>query len=197
MMRPAPNRDVVAWLDEQLAETPCVSAVSVAELLLGIALLPDGELKAFLERAFRERESRLFGRRVLSFGEREARAYANVVGRARIAGHDISVADGQLAATAVAAGLSVVTRDRTPFEAVGFRVYRSVGRALAPPTDHPTPSRGRLRRVIVCRSLPRMRRGRICRSRLRCRDRPAKHKRANTWRRSPTPRTGKRDFRSG
>jgi len=87
-----------------------------------VALLPDGERKVRLDRAFREQEGVLFGRRVLPFGEREARAYATVVSRARLAGHAISVADGQIAATAVAGGLSLATRDQKPFETVGVRV---------------------------------------------------------------------------
>jgi predicted nucleic acid-binding protein len=121
-MRPLPDRNVVAWLDEQLAETLYVSAVSLSELLLGIALLPDGARKLQIDRAFREQEGTLFGNRILPFGEREARAYASVVSRARLAGHAISVSDGQIAATAVAAGLVIATRDRAPFEAAGLRV---------------------------------------------------------------------------
>jgi len=41
-MRPAPARAVVGWLDAQRAETLYFSAVSLAELLLGVARLPDG-----------------------------------------------------------------------------------------------------------------------------------------------------------
>jgi predicted nucleic acid-binding protein len=122
LMRPSPNEAVVAWLDAQLAETLYVSAVSVAELLLGIALLSDGRRKAELDRAFREHEEALFRSRVAPFGEREAKAYPSVVRRARTAGHAISVADGQIAATAEARGWFVVTRDRTPFEAAGLTV---------------------------------------------------------------------------
>ncbi len=121
-MRPAPNESVVAWLDAQLAETLYVSSVSVAEILLGIALLPDGRRKADLDRAFREHEDSLFGSRILPFGEREARAYASVVRRARAAGFDISSADAQIAATAAAAGFAIATRDRKPFEATGLTV---------------------------------------------------------------------------
>jgi len=119
LMRPAPNEAVVAWLDAQLAETLFVSSVSVAEILLGIALLPGGRRKAELERAFHEHEEALFGSRIVPFGEREAKAYASVVRRARAAGHAISIADGLIASTAAVAGFSIATRDRTPFEAAG------------------------------------------------------------------------------
>jgi len=122
MMRLAPNEDVVAWLDAQAAETLYVSAVTMAELLLGIALLPDGRRKTELDRGFREHERALFGSRIVPFGELEARAYPSVVRCARASGHAISVPDGQIAATAATRGFSIVTRDRKPFEAAGLAV---------------------------------------------------------------------------
>lgn len=121
-MRRTPDPNVLSWLDEQLAETLYVSAVSLSELLLGIALLPNGARKSQLDRAFREQEGALFGSRILPFGEREARAYATVVSNARLGGCAISVADGQIAATAAAGRLAIATRDRAPFEAAGLRV---------------------------------------------------------------------------
>jgi predicted nucleic acid-binding protein len=122
MMRREPNARVVAWLDAQVAETLYVSAVSVAELLLGIACLPTGRRRTELERAFRDHERSLFGTRVVAFGDREAHAYAGVVSRARASGHVISIADGQIAATAAAGEFSIATRDVRPFAAAGLTV---------------------------------------------------------------------------
>jgi len=122
MMRPHPSEHVVAWLDAQLAETLYVSAISLAELVLGIALLPDGRRKSDLDRAFRLHEQAMFGTRIIPFGEREARAYGDVVRRARSAGYAISVADGQIAATAAAGGFTIATRDRGTFESSGLTV---------------------------------------------------------------------------
>jgi predicted nucleic acid-binding protein len=122
MMRREPDERVVAWLDAQDAETLYVSAVSVAELLLGIASLPAGRRRAELERAFHDHGRSLFDSRIVAFGEREARAYAGVVSRARAAGHAMSIADGQIAATAAAGEFSVATRDVRPFAAAGLTV---------------------------------------------------------------------------
>src|SRR5579862_4090771 len=47
-MRRSPDRTVVAWLDAQAAETLHLSAVSLVELLFGIASLPDGRRKVEL-----------------------------------------------------------------------------------------------------------------------------------------------------
>jgi len=58
LMRPHPNQNVVGWLDAQLAETLYVSAVSLAEIVLGIALLSDGPRKSSLDRSFALHEGR-------------------------------------------------------------------------------------------------------------------------------------------
>ena len=44
-MRVVPEQAVVAWLDEQPADTVWVCAINRAEIELGIALLPEGRRK--------------------------------------------------------------------------------------------------------------------------------------------------------
>jgi predicted nucleic acid-binding protein len=121
-MRLTPERKVIDWVDEQAIETLYLSAVSLAELLLGIATLPEGRRKAGLGNALTEQTALLFGDRVLSFNAAAAQNYAIAVSRARSAGRAIGVADGQIAAIAMTHDLTVATRDTTPFEAAGLRV---------------------------------------------------------------------------
>jgi predicted nucleic acid-binding protein len=122
MMRQTPDANVVAWLDAQAAETLYLSAVSLAELLLGIAVLPDSRRKVELGLSLGRQAAALFGARVLAFDEAAATAFAAAVSRARAAGRSIGMADGQIAATAAAHRLMVATRDTTPFEAAGLTV---------------------------------------------------------------------------
>jgi predicted nucleic acid-binding protein len=121
-MRRTPDGKVVAWLDAQAGETLHLSTVSVAELLLGVAVLPDGQRKSELDRSLRERALPLFGTRLLAFDTSAVQAFADIVGRARKAGFTIGMADGQIAATAAVHGLIVATRDVAPFVAAGLRV---------------------------------------------------------------------------
>ncbi len=121
-MRTAPEPKVVDWLDSQAAETLYLSTVSLAELLYGIAVLPDGRRKVALGLGLMEKATLLFGERVLPFDVAAARTYATVVSRARQAGRPIGVADGQIAAIAAAHRLAIATRDRAPFEAAGIEV---------------------------------------------------------------------------
>ncbi|MGH2388570.1 MAG: type II toxin-antitoxin system VapC family toxin [Chloroflexota bacterium] len=121
-MRPYGNPTVQAWLDRQVAETLYLTATSLAELLVGIEILPAGKRKDGLTAALAELMTRLFGSRVLPFDQQAAVAYAPVVSRARAGGTIISVADGQIAAIAAGRGFAVATRDATPFVAAGVPV---------------------------------------------------------------------------
>jgi len=121
-MRAAPDPAVIAWLDAQAAESLYLSSVSMAELLLGIAVLPEGRRKSELGSSLLSQAVAFFGDRVLSFDVPAARAYATLVSRARAGGHAIGVADGQIAAIATVHGLAVATRDRSPFEAAELPV---------------------------------------------------------------------------
>jgi toxin FitB len=121
-MRLSPNPKVVAWLDAQLSETLHLSAISLAEVLLGIALMPDGKRKAELGVSLVGQALDLFGPRVLAFDTVAATMYASVISRARAAGRPIGMADGQIAAIAMAHKLSVATRHTAPFEAAGLKV---------------------------------------------------------------------------
>jgi predicted nucleic acid-binding protein len=121
-MRRVPDPRVVAWLDAQAAETLYLSTVSLAELLLGIALLPDGRRKTELGLMFEARTSALFGDRVLPFDAPAARSYALIASRARTAGRPLSAADAQIAAVAAVHGYSVATRDFSPFAIAGVPI---------------------------------------------------------------------------
>ncbi|TXL72212.1 type II toxin-antitoxin system VapC family toxin [Vineibacter terrae] len=112
---------VLAWLDQQAAETLYLTTTSLAELLVGIEILPRGKRKQGLDAALSELLFRLFGERILAFDQKAATVYAPLIGRARKAGHAISMADGQIAAIAVAHGFAVATRDHAPFKAAGVR----------------------------------------------------------------------------
>jgi len=118
-MRSRGDEAVLAWLDRQVPETLYLSTISLAELLAGIELLPDGRRKKGLDVALSDLLARLFGSRILPFDESAAKAYAPIVRRARAAGYAISIADAQIAAIATACGFAVATRDTRSFDAVG------------------------------------------------------------------------------
>ena len=121
-LRPAPERRVVAWIDAQALETLYLSAITVAELRAGVALLPAGKRRSALQQGLETRVLPLFAGRVLPFDLACTPAYAALMARARTAGLALATADGYIAAIAAANGLAVATRDTSPFEAAGVTV---------------------------------------------------------------------------
>ena len=121
-LRPAPDARVVAWIDAQALETLFLSAITVAELRAGVALLPAGKRRAGLQESLETRLLPLFAGRVLPFDLGCTQAYAELMAKARATGLAIASADGYIAAIAAANGLAVATRDSGPFEAAGVAV---------------------------------------------------------------------------
>lgn len=121
-LRREPEPGVIEWIDAQALETLYLSAITVAELRSGIALLPAGKRRTGLLENLERRVLPLFAGRVLPFDLPCTETYAELIAKAQKAGLAIAAADGFIAATAAANGLAVATRDTSPFEAAGVTV---------------------------------------------------------------------------
>jgi len=114
-MRPQPSTLVVAWLDEQSASDLYTSAVSRAEIELGLALMPPGKRQAGLSQAAQAMFEADFAGRCLPFDEICATHYARTVARRTRIGRPISVEDAQIAAIALTRGMALATRNTKDF----------------------------------------------------------------------------------
>lgn len=121
-LRHAPEIRVIEWIDAQPLETLYLSAITVAELRAGVALLPAGKRRAGLHDNLEKRVLPLFVGRVLSFDIACTNAYAELMAKARVTGLAIATADGYIAASAAANGFAVASRDTSPFQAAGLTV---------------------------------------------------------------------------
>ncbi len=121
-LRREPEPRVVEWIDNQPLETLYLSAITVAELRAGIALLPTGKRRAGLQENLEKRVLPLFTGRVQSFDLSCTQAYAELIAKARKSGLAIAAADGYIAAIAAANRFTVATRDTIPFKAAGVSV---------------------------------------------------------------------------
>ena len=121
-MRPNADPAVADWLDRQRPDKLFLTTVTLAELLLGLELMPLGLRRSRLEARISEVINVFGGRQTLAFDAPAARAFAVSVARARAAGYAIGVADGQIAAIASSHGFAVATRDVAPFVAAGVPV---------------------------------------------------------------------------
>lgn len=121
-LRQAPDARVVEWIDAQSVETLYLSAITVAELRFGVEVLPAGKRRERLHERLEREVLPLFFGRVLPFDLEASETYARFMAQAQAAGRAIGKADGYIAAIAVARGLTVATRDTSPFQAAGLKV---------------------------------------------------------------------------
>ena len=115
---PAPA--VAAWIAAQPPDLLFTVSVCQAEILSGIAVLPQGRRRASLEAAANAMFGEDFAGRVLPFDSEAAIAYADVFSARRRAGRPAATADLMIEAIARTKGASVVTRDIGDFEDCGL-----------------------------------------------------------------------------
>lgn len=128
--RREPDARVLDWMDAQALETLYLSAITVAELRAGIALMPAGKRRDGLQENLEKRLLPMFANRVLPFDMACTTAYAELLAKSRSVGLALETADAFIAAVARAHGFTVATRDISPFKAAGLNV---INPWLAPP----------------------------------------------------------------
>lgn len=122
LTRRAPARGVLSWVDSLTAAEVATTAITAAELLYGLARMPEGRRKTELASAVQGLLSDDFQGRVLSFDEPAVQRYAVIVtGRERL-GRPIGVADAQIAAICRTIGAELATRNTDDFEETGVEL---------------------------------------------------------------------------
>ena len=119
-MRPRPATAVLAWLDRQQTDQLWLTAVNVAELMFGVARLPQGARQLQLADAIAAMLDEDFAGRVLSFDADAAAAYAELATGRERAGRPIAMADAQIAAICLHHGATLATRNAKDFDGLGL-----------------------------------------------------------------------------
>ena len=120
LMRPEPHQAVLAWVSAQPRALVYTTYVNQAEIFYGIAAMPEGRRRMRLAEAAHAMFAEDFFRRVLSFGADAAAHYPDIVMARRRSGNPIEGFDALIAATALAAGASIATRDTGGFSGCGL-----------------------------------------------------------------------------
>jgi hypothetical protein len=120
-MKPVPAAPVLAWFRRQSAAGLFTTAVCQAEILVGVAMLPDGRRK-FDREAAAHSVLGLFDGRILPFDSAAAAAYAEIVTARQHIGRPINDFDAQIAAIARSRDMALATRNSADFEDIGLRV---------------------------------------------------------------------------
>jgi predicted nucleic acid-binding protein len=121
--RAAPSPRVVDWLRQHQSEL-AVNPIVLGELEYGILLLPAGRRRTRLQKWFAEGVQRI---RVLDFDTGAASAWAHLLARLKRKGKAMPIKDSLIAATALAHGLIVVTRNDRDFVNAGAPVLNPFG----------------------------------------------------------------------
>ncbi len=122
LMRPAPASEVKAWTATRPREDMAITAISMTEILSGIANLPDGKRRKALEEYFEAFLTQGFGNRILPFDDLAARRCADIREHRRKTGAPISSEDSMIAAIARVHSADVATRDEGGFTDCGVTV---------------------------------------------------------------------------
>ena len=162
-LRPAPDARVIEWIDAQPVETIFLSAITVAELRAGVALLPAGKRRSGLQQSLEKRVLPLFAGRMLPFDLACTKAYAELMAKARAAGFAIATADGYTASSIAVGADTVLILDnstRAHGAVTGACPHTAFEHSLTPAggcaeTEHRVTRLGLVRRLrMIARAAP-------------------------------------------
>jgi predicted nucleic acid-binding protein len=121
-MRKAPEPEIVRWVDAFDAADVFMTAVTAAELMYGVARLPEGHRKERLSFKVSALLAEDFADQVLPFDVLAAVHYADIVASRERFGRPISMADAETAAICRFWSAGVATRNVADFIDTGIRV---------------------------------------------------------------------------
>ena len=128
LMRVQPDVQVLNWLERHADAGLFTSSITKAEIFLGIALLQKGKRRTHLEAAAQAMFTEDFFGRCLPFDGQSAEVYARIVAERQRLGKPITTEDAQIAAIALTANLTLVTRNTKDFvEIEGLKLVNPWG----------------------------------------------------------------------
>jgi predicted nucleic acid-binding protein len=116
LMRPEPAKSVLRWFASQNNVALFTTTVTQAEILFGLALLPNGRRREGLLAVGQKMFEEDFDGRVLPFDASAAQEFALIAANRRVIGCPIETFDAQIAAIARSRRAAVATRNVADFQ---------------------------------------------------------------------------------
>ena len=116
LMRSEPDKAVMHWLDEQVAESIWITSITLFEARFGLALLPEGAHRQQLTVRFDDLMVSDLENRVLLFDQAAARRAADLAAQRKNAGRPVDMRDTFIAGIALARSARVATRNSRHFD---------------------------------------------------------------------------------
>jgi toxin FitB len=122
LWKQSPSAAVSRWFSNQPRTSLFLSAIVLGELQFGAQRLPEGKRRNWFTAAVAELEINTFHERILSFDQKCAPFYGWVKTIRERSGRPILAADTAIAATALAYGLTLATRNTKDFEGLDLEL---------------------------------------------------------------------------
>jgi toxin FitB len=127
LVKGRPEQRVLDWVAGHLPADLYLSAITLGELIRGIAKLPTGPRRGALRRWLDADLRREFEGRILAFDQGTAAIWGDLMGEADRRGRPRSAIDAQIAATARQHELTLVARNIADFAGLGVRLFNPWG----------------------------------------------------------------------
>lgn len=122
LMQQQPDPQVVAWLDDQPAESIWLNSITLFEAHYGLALLAQGQRKSLLVQRFEELLQDDLQNRVLIFDINAASHAAQLAADRKARGRPVDMRDTFIAGIALARRATLATRNVRHFDDVSVPV---------------------------------------------------------------------------
>ena len=122
LMQQLPDPQVVAWLDQQAAESVWLTSITVFEARYGLALLSAGQRRTLLQQRLEELLTDDLQNRVLQFDTHAATQAANLAANRKARGHPVDMRDTFSAGIALARRATLATRNTRHFDDISVPV---------------------------------------------------------------------------
>ncbi|MFA5372105.1 MAG: type II toxin-antitoxin system VapC family toxin [Sideroxydans sp.] len=116
LMQTQPDPVIVAWLDDQAAESVWLSSITVFEARYGIALLADGQRKHDLQKSFEQLLQDDFAGRILMFDHSAANHAAELAAQRKAKGRPVDMRDTFIAGIVLTKRATLATRNLKHFD---------------------------------------------------------------------------------
>ncbi len=124
LMKPRPNRHVIAWIASTPESLLHLSAISIGEVRKGIDMLADNDPRRAALQSWLDRDVRVrFAGRILALDDAVAERWGQLEAAARKRRVTLPTVDAQLAATALYYNLTFVTRNTGDVAFTGIATF--------------------------------------------------------------------------
>lgn len=122
LMQQTPEGRVVAWLDEQPAESIWTTSITLFEISFGLQVMTKGKRRQNLQTLFEQTLTEDLGGRILDFDAAAAREAASISAKLRAAGSPVEIRDVQIAGIVATRRGILATRNTRHFVECGIKL---------------------------------------------------------------------------